>query len=325
MTAQEQRYFEMLTLGPCVPFQYVTDFYGLPWPLPEDVRPDYDAWMSRLRRRHACAQGSISRYELESFMQQKKVVPKKWMGARLGMKVSSLEELLSRLNEIGMRDQRYVVYSELISEALADDIVPNLPSLKFRTFSDHNSFCLRLQGTSRPLGWYGKKQLGYANIQTIRASCDLDDYYLADEAEAIYLRLDFDYKTLGDPFSHPLAHIHIEGDLSPRFALDGGTSGNIVVDYLEFLYRDYAPETWLQWVQREWAKQFESATPDAIDPLPIIVAAFTSSQFQILRDYSNHIDRIKQFLRKKKDELFDLHINGDERVILGIPWRDEGA
>lgn len=170
------------------------------------------------------------------------------------------------------------------------------------------------------LGWHGKKQLWYANIQSLIATCDLEDYYLGGEAEAIYLRLDFDYKSLGDPFSHPLAHIHVEGDLSPRFALDGGTCGNIIVDYLEFLYRNYAPGKWLQWVRREWAKQFaESVTPDAIDPLPTIVAAFTSSQFEILRDYSTHIDRIKQMLRKKKDELFDLHMDGGDRVILEYP------
>jgi hypothetical protein len=170
------------------------------------------------------------------------------------------------------------------------------------------------------LGWSGKKQLLYSHIHTLVSSCDLDDYYLGGEAQAIYLRLDFDYKTLGDPFSHPLAHIHIEGDLSPRFALDGGDCGNIVVDYLEFLYRNYAPGKWLQWVQREWGKQFaESATPESIDPLPTIFAAFTSNQFHILRNHSTQIDRIKEMLRKKKDDLFDLHMDGDDRLVLEYP------
>jgi hypothetical protein len=75
--------------------------------------------------------------------------------------------------------------------------------------------------------WKNKKQLLYANIQTLVVMRDLDDYYLEEGSDATYLRLDFDYNTLGEPFSHPLAHIHVEGDLSPRFALDGGTCGNI--------------------------------------------------------------------------------------------------
>jgi hypothetical protein len=66
------------------------------------------------------------------------------MGAHLGMQVASLNELLGRLNGIGMRPQRYVVYEDLIADSLQEDLVPNLPGLKFRTFSDHNSFCLRL-------------------------------------------------------------------------------------------------------------------------------------------------------------------------------------
>ena len=47
------------------------------------------------------------------------------------MSLHSIERLLSNLEEIGMPRQRYVVYSDLISEALPEDIIPNLPSLKF--------------------------------------------------------------------------------------------------------------------------------------------------------------------------------------------------
>ena len=144
MTEQEQQRFDMLRQGPCAPPDYLSGNYGISWPLPDDVRPDYEAWLSQLKRRYNCGESRISRYELESFMQQKGVVPKKWMGARLGMSAASLDELLARIKEIGMRPQRYVVYAELIAESLPEDIVPNLPGLKFRIFSDHNSFCTRL-------------------------------------------------------------------------------------------------------------------------------------------------------------------------------------
>jgi hypothetical protein len=144
MTELEQLRFDMLRQGPCVTPEYFREYYGLSWPLPADVQPDYQLWTSNLKRRHKCADGQISRYELESFLQQKRVVPKKLMGARLGMRVDSLELLLACLNDLGMRPQRYIVYPELISEALPEDIVLNLQGLKFRTFFDHNSFCTRL-------------------------------------------------------------------------------------------------------------------------------------------------------------------------------------
>lgn len=141
MTPAQEECLEMLSRGPCVTSSYVRDYYGLTWPLSEDVRPDFEAWVKQLPRRPACPEGQVSRYELESFLLQKKLVSKKWMGACLGMQVSSLEALLTRLGDIGMRRQRYVVYEELISEALSEDLAPNLPRLRFRTFSDHNSFC----------------------------------------------------------------------------------------------------------------------------------------------------------------------------------------
>jgi hypothetical protein len=144
MNAQEKDRFDFLRNGPCVPFQYVPDYYGLSWPLPDELRQDFESWQSQLRRPVSCADGTVSRYDLESFMQRKSVIPKKWMGAQLGMTLASLDELLPRLKEIGMHVQRYVVYPDLIAQSLSEDLVPNLPGLRFRTFSDHNSFCLRL-------------------------------------------------------------------------------------------------------------------------------------------------------------------------------------
>jgi hypothetical protein len=169
------------------------------------------------------------------------------------------------------------------------------------------------------LAWQGKKRLTYANVQTLVASCDLEEYYL-DSGEANYFRLDFDYTTLGDPFSHPLAHIHIEGDLSPRFALEGGISGNIVVDYLEFLYRNYVPGRWITWAEREWQKEFvQTSKPDEPNPFATILEAFATSQFHILREHATVLSRIKRLLRKRKDELFAYHMEGADREILEYP------
>ncbi len=141
MDDPELKRFDFLSRGPCVPTQYVEDYYGLPWPLPGDLRQVFEAWQERLPKRPNCGAGRISRYELEAFMERKRVAPKKWLGARLGMRVESLDELLSRLKEVGMRPERYVAYADLIDESLSEDLVRSLPGLRFRTFSDHNSFC----------------------------------------------------------------------------------------------------------------------------------------------------------------------------------------
>lgn len=144
MNEQEQQRFHMLRAGACVTAEYVHGLYGLSWPLSSDVRPHYEAWAERLSRSAGCASGAASRYELEAFMQQKKVVPRKWMAAQLGMAEQSLGELLNRLDGLELRRARYVVYDDLIADTFSDDLVSNLPGLKYRTFGDHNSFCERL-------------------------------------------------------------------------------------------------------------------------------------------------------------------------------------
>lgn len=176
--------------------------------------------------------------------------------------------------------------------------------------------------------WQEGNRLIGANIQVVcaRPGLVLDDlYYLGDEAEAIYLRLDLDYESLGDPFSHPLPHIHVEGTPTTRFALEGGRSGNVIMDFLEFLYRNYAYNEWLNWVKREWEEEFKPfAQMDIPDPLPRILEIFKDPKFEnrrieSLRHYEADIEKIKTMLRRRKDELFDPRMNGSDRVILEYP------
>ncbi|MCL4205669.1 MAG: hypothetical protein KJ000_24570 [Pirellulaceae bacterium] len=141
MNMQEHQRFDWLRQGPCVPFAYVRDYYELDWPPTGDLEHDYEKWVNLKKRRHKCSEDELSRYEIEAFMQEKSVVPKKWMAAQLGTDTASLDELLGRLPDIGMRPQRYVVYADLIDRSLPRDIVSSLPSLEFVTFSNHDSFC----------------------------------------------------------------------------------------------------------------------------------------------------------------------------------------
>jgi len=170
------------------------------------------------------------------------------------------------------------------------------------------------------LSWRDRTRLIYANVQTVVAACDLDDYYLGLNGDAQYLRLDFNYETLGDPFSHPLAHVHVEGELVPRFALEGGIAGNILVDYFEFLYRNFVPGKWIKWAEREWGREFAAtARADDVNHFSTIVEAFATGQFQILRDHAALLTRIKRTLRRRKDEAFSLHMEGADREILEYP------
>jgi hypothetical protein len=148
----------------------------------------------------------------------------------------------------------------------------------------------------------------------------LEDFFLDAARPVVYLRLDLNYETLGDPFSHPLAHIHVSDESHPRFALDGGTSDNVIVDYLEFLYRNYVSDKWVRWARRQWlATSYAEAIDPEDDPFDRIVDAFTDSQFGELNTRAQGIRQIKKTLREAKDALFANHMNGPDREILEYP------
>lgn len=164
-------------------------------------------------------------------------------------------------------------------------------------------------------------RLTYASMPArVVVNGTLDDLYLDPDQTAVYLRLDLNYDTLGDPFSHPLAHVHVSDESHPRFALDGGTSGNVIVDYIEFLYRNYVSNKWVNWARRQWLATGHPASADPEDdPFERIVKAFSDAQFGVLEAHAHTIGQIKKTLREAKDSLFAAHMNGVDREILEYP------
>jgi hypothetical protein len=180
-------------------------------------------------------------------------------------------------------------------------------------------------GVFARLHWGGKSTLTYANIQVIVAECDLESLYLGETARTQYLRLDFDEETLGTPFSHPLPHLHVSGSTT-RFALDGGNSENVVVDFLEFIYRHHVPRSWRRWAERTWNEHFaKTAREESENPFPRVMEAFDSNQCSELRDMARDVQVIKNVLRGHKDKLFGLKVSGPDRELLEYPSasRDE--
>ena len=145
MNPSETERLEVLQTGEYVPLgQYVTDYYGLSWPLATDTATDLEKYRKTRRQPAGCPEDCVSRYELEGYMVRADVVPRKWMAARLGMTLVSLERLLDKLADFGMHTSRYEITSEFVATALSEDLARFIQNLRFRTFRDHNDFCRRL-------------------------------------------------------------------------------------------------------------------------------------------------------------------------------------
>ncbi len=112
------------------------------------------------------------------------------------------------------------------------------------------------------LEWREPGTLSYATINILCADCSLVDFYLDEDnnRRAQYLRLDLDYESLGPIFVHPLPHIHaVCHEPVARFELDEFGSSNIVIDFLEFVYRNLQHDKWLNW-ERKAGHGTESGT-----------------------------------------------------------------
>jgi hypothetical protein len=167
--------------------------------------------------------------------------------------------------------------------------------------------------------FWNTNQLYGANISTLITSCDLEEYLLGPppECEYAYFRLDLDVRSLGQPFSHPLPHIHVIDDLSPRFAVEIGPSGNVVMDYFDFIYRQYVPSKWRDWAEAVWNHRVQ---PDPLDnPFPTIVAAFERGEIGVLREHAQSVQRLKQILSERKDELFEYCMSPEDLTLLRYP------
>jgi hypothetical protein len=129
-----------------VDVDFLKELHGISWPLEDELGQDFDSWLRHVRHEQI-PQGSAPRYQIERFLASRGLESLRYMAARLGMQPQSLEGLLPRLPELGLR-KTYTPYAQLglIDKNLAEDLTRLLPGLRFRTFGDHDSFCEFLHG-----------------------------------------------------------------------------------------------------------------------------------------------------------------------------------
>jgi len=152
--------------------------------------------------------------------------------------------------------------------------------------------------------------ISYANIQVLIAETDLKTFYRSKAGNCNYLRLDYDLDALGKIFTHPQPHIHISSD-RPRFGLMNSSSGNIIIDFFEFIYLNFFSEKWLKWARNAHCRKTED-----FGEFDKIVKAFDNSQLNIILESDNYINKIKESCRKQKERLFKFKIDKTKSDIL---------
>jgi hypothetical protein len=159
------------------------------------------------------------------------------------------------------------------------------------------------------------------SVNVVKTEGSLEDYYLDEDEQVLanYLRMDLDYGTLGPLFTHPLPHIHAwSSDATPRFAVEG-IGENVVVDFLEWVYRHFYHDQWLRWAEDVCRPDFAGRYSEDTNPLDWIFRAFKESQIAVLRELRDEVKRVKDLLRNEKDQIFDLRASTEDRNLIAYP------
>lgn len=121
-----------------------------------------------------------------------------------------------------------------------------------------------------------------------------------------YLRFDFDLSALGQMFTHPQPHIHASSEkVFARFPVDP-ISGNVVPEFLDFLYRNYFSVKWIAWAREVWRRgnQGEEA------PFAVVEDAFKKGKHGILMSqYPRELARMKRVWQQQRDR-YPLRVPG---------------
>lgn len=165
--------------------------------------------------------------------------------------------------------------------------------------------------------WVEETKLTYVSAQAIIVrNKTLKSYYANGSDEVQYLRLDYHGARIGAMFKEHWPHVHIAEDGEPRFPSDYSTTGNIVIDFFDFIYRNYYHSKWIDWAELIY-DDYASKLGVSPNPFPAIRQAFDAHQIPLLLGkYRPYLEQMKRAWRENNDSLLPLFISNENCRLL---------
>jgi hypothetical protein len=170
------------------------------------------------------------------------------------------------------------------------------------------------------VGWDYSTSLERASVQVVVVlDGTVEDFYLGLASDCQYLRMDLDPQLIGPIFKEGLPHIHSRPLEEPRFSGLAGGSGNVVADFVEFVYRNYKHDEWLFWARQEWDKHCGIAVGLRNKFVPIVDAFKTGKVSVIQTTYRAELERLVGVLEKAKASEYPLCADKAMLALLRYP------
>jgi len=174
--------------------------------------------------------------------------------------------------------------------------------------------------------WENKTELAAATVQALKCEGTLEDLLRGPVPNAYYFRLDFDREKLGALFSHPFPHVHVIPEGLPRLPAPVGPSGNVIVDFLEWVFLQCHHGEWLEWAKEMWKQEcLQKGMPEEREWFPAFCWAFRKdppgglSTYQYLRKHAEKLNEMKHVWREAKERDLSLRMAPEARALLDYP------
>lgn len=175
--------------------------------------------------------------------------------------------------------------------------------------------------------WRDRDQLQFVRMHAVVGEDELEDFYLDDTraSRVYYLRLDHDLSALGELFSHSQPHVHMTPwNFALRSPPDVGDTGNVIVDFVDFICRNLFHAQWMEWARATWSRSVSEAGATSQEELfDVISAAFRSSKAGVLQQepYVSTLSRMKRTWRESRDASLPLRVPASASRLLSLHAR----
>lgn len=140
-------------------------------------------------------------------------------------------------------------------------------------------------------------------VVAVSDKLDLEDLYLDNDIVPQYFRLDYHPHELGPLFKEGLPHIHTGAYKEPRIPFIWCRTDNIIIEFFDFLCRNFCYENWLFWVESIWGKHLAIVNSSRPNNFEKIKKAFGDGDLEVLSNkYKDEIDEIKQCIGSELSE-----------------------
>ncbi len=167
--------------------------------------------------------------------------------------------------------------------------------------------------------WEQETELTYACVHALVAvDTTVEHVYSDPSLPAQYFRLEADRSQPGPIFKEAFPHVHVHLDGAPRFSIGNPDRPHVLQEFIEFLYRNYRHDAWVQWAREAYEARVCERAED-IANFNALVDAYNKGSREKFVELKQVSASLRVALARELADACALRISIDERTLIDYP------